>query len=265
MNRLRIAASAASLLLGLWTPLTAQEIQTGADVFTDTVATPTTAAAAVAAALPLPVRLDPTDLGRIDLPLPVLEASIIAMLKAQVQPSQTVPPLNQRLRRILDLTPEQLADLGVLERDYQQELEWIGAQIGDNSMTAPVARQRFRAAAAMHRQRREALLSPEQLALIERARYHTVRLPRAEIHPSAAWNLTRHLQPAPNQIAAWYRILRQQRRLLWEMRQAGGEPSRQALRQLLSEHRMALQDLLSPEQSRELAAARQARQTPPAE
>ena len=164
---------------------------------------------------------------------------------------------------MLDLEPEQSQDLERLELDYQQELDWINAQVADNTMTAPIARRRFRAAAALHRQRRAALLTPEQAELIDRARYHMVRRPRGARHPSADWGLARRLQPDRQQIAAWYEVLREQRRLLREMRDAGGEPSRQALRQLLAEHRLALEELLTDAQYDLLAQARLERQTPP--
>ena len=195
--------------------------------------------------------------------LAALEARILADLRARLKAPRQQAPLDQRLRAMLDLSPEQREDLDRLELDYRQELDWINAQVADNTMTAQVARRRFRAAAALHRQRREALLTPEQTALIEQARYHQVRRPRRTPHPSAVWALARRLDPDRQQITAWYQVLREQRRLLHEMREAGGEPSRQALRQLLAEHRLALEDLLTDAQHALLAQARLERRTPP--
>lgn len=197
----------------------------------------------------------PAELRRSHMPLDLLAGRIAAALAADLRPAGG-EGLGQRLQRALDLAPAQRRQLDLLRRDMQQELDWIYAQVADLSMAAATARKRFRAAAALQRQRLAEILTPQQYELLQRGRDHLLRRPRRQPHPSAQLQIARHLELDRRQTAQWYEILRQQRRLLWEMRQAGGEPSRQALRQLRQEHRMALEELLAPPQRQRLAEMR---------
>lgn len=168
--------------------------------------------------------------------------------------------LRARVQRALNLSPEQQTELNSLRERLREELMFVRAQVQDGEIGGSEAREIFREAMRAHREARELVLSPQQRALLDRARQYArerkLALPTERQSEPRRPRLVEQLELTRDQQDQWRALRRRQREALLALQEAGIGPGRDEIRQMREDHRQAFERLLTLEQRAVLAGLR---------
>ena len=159
----------------------------------------------------------------------------------------------ERLRHALVLTDDQTAQLRELRAQLQVRLEQTREDVSARDLRPEEGRAQIRRIMNAHRTMRNAILSPDQVALLERAHRYLAerRLATPRERPQRGRRLERlaeALQLTPEQVQDWRALLERQRAEMQSLRETEGAPTREDVPRLRLEHKEAFEALLTPEQ-----------------
>ena len=159
-------------------------------------------------------------------------------------------PAQTSLGRRLGLTTEQQMLLDEMRTQLQDRLDNLSTQVELGRLNGFRARQAFQQALEEYRKNRRAMLSPEQLNLLE---YHhdSFASPLAQ-----APNLVDALGLSGDQRDQWLQLLQQQRLEFRQLKESGVTPTLGMARDFALAHRLAFEALLDQEQLDHLRALR---------
>lgn len=178
----------------------------------------------------------------------------------------------------LNLSEEQLAQLGTLRAGFQKQQQEIRAQIQAGTLSREEGRAQLQAGAQAHRTALEQLLTEEQRQQLAELKQNRPAGPdmgkgrsgpgmmgkgmgRGKAGPGVMGpgmgrskggpglgRMAEALGMTEEQKAQWQEVAVQHRAKMEELRQSGQKPEPEAMRQLFAEHLKALEAILTPEQ-----------------
>ena len=169
--------------------------------------------------------------------------------------------LRQRIHNSLNLSQEQELQLKDLRLGLQAELEAIRARVADGDLMSSEGREAYGDAMRAHKMARDAVMTPEQRALLVRARRHVRDLELAREGVGEGGEHFAHLVEALElrayQKERWHELLRDQRAHFQEMKaEAEGEIDPEIVSRLRAEHKARFRLLLDEQQLIELEEIR---------
>lgn len=203
---------------------------------------------------------------RIRSPLYFLTAALLLVAPVQAQWS-TAPAdsarqdFRRRLMQALELTPGQQDTLRLLRGFLQLDMRALRVQVEDGDILSEEGRLRYREAIDAYRVTRDSVLTPAQLELLERARYHQREqaLYDGQVKPEVSQRLVDALEMDDLQRRRWLSQLARQREQVRQLRAEGEMITTEDYRRLRQEYQIAFEAILTPEQRLELERIRMAR------
>ncbi len=156
-----------------------------------------------------------------------------------------------RLHNALELSEDQVAQLRELRMQLQVRLGDTREEVREGNLTRDERRAMVRRIMNAHRQSRDAVLNPEQVALLDRAHDYLAerRLERRLDRPHHRFErLANALELTPEQRQEWRALLERQRAAIHSLRESEEAPTRDDIRQLRLQHKQAFEAILTPEQ-----------------
>lgn len=196
-----------------------------------------------------------------------LAGCVAVLLLAGAAPGQEegeqarkVRQVQERVQAALALTPDQESLLRDLRDRLQDELYSIRSEVRDGELSAFEGRSQLRDALRAQRQARDAALTPDQKALLARARRHARALQTAVPWPlqpePLQTNLVEALHLTETQQRLWQDLIARQRTELAALRKLGQAATAEDIRQLRQEHRQVFEAMLTPQQRDDLRRLR---------
>lgn len=187
---------------------------------------------------------------------------LVATAGAQEETEQTrrIRHVQDRVQAALALTADQEALLRDLRDRLQDELQSIRIRVRDGDLSSYEGRLQLRGALQAQRQARDAVLSADQRALLDRARRYARGLQTAVPRPLGPepleTNLVVALTLTETQQILWQNLIARQRAELAALEELGQAPTAGDIRQLRYEHRQAFEAMLTLVQRDELRRLR---------
>ena len=156
-----------------------------------------------------------------------------------------------RLHNALNLSEDQVAILRQLRTELQGRLRDIREEVNAGRISREERRSMVLRIMNAHRESRDAALTPEQVALLDRAHQYLAerRFQSQHDRPHRRFErLASALELTPDQAQEWRDLLQQQRASLQSLRETEEVPSREEIQQLRLDHRAAFEAILSEEQ-----------------
>ncbi len=160
-----------------------------------------------------------------------------------------------RLHNALELSEEQITQLRDLRAQLQVRLGDTREEVREGNLSRTERRAMVRRIMNAHRQSRDAILNPDQIALLDRAHDYLAerRLERRLDRPHRRHRFDRladALELNPEQRHEWRALLERQRAAIHNLRESDEAPTRDDVRQLRLQHKEAFEAILTPEQLR---------------
>lgn len=173
-------------------------------------------------------------------------------------PDSASQDFRRRLLQALDLTVQQQDSLRVLRQQLQQDMAAFRAMVVDGEILPEEGRIRYREALDRYRSVRARLLSPDQLALLARARswQRDQALFDGQARPEERQRLMDALKLDDLQRRRWLSLLARLREQARELRSTGQTLSTDDYRRLREAYRLSFESILTPEQRLELERVR---------
>lgn len=158
-----------------------------------------------------------------------------------------------RLHNALELSEEQVVQLRDLRVQLQVRLGDTREEVREGNLTREKRRAMVRRIMNAHRQSRDAILNPDQIALLDRAHDYLAerRLERRLDRPHRRHRFERlanALELTPEQKQQWRALLERQRAAIYSLRESDEPPTRDDVRQLRLQHKEAFEAILTPDQ-----------------
>jgi len=156
-----------------------------------------------------------------------------------------------RLRNALNLSEDQVAILRQLRAELQARLQDIREEVNAGIISREERRSMVLQIMNSHRQSRDVALTPEQVALLDRAHRYLAerRLQSQRDRPHHRFErLASALELTPDQARKWRDLLQQQRASLQGLRETEEVPSREKIHQLRLDHKATFEAILTEEQ-----------------
>ena len=158
-----------------------------------------------------------------------------------------------RLHNALELSQEQVAQLRDLRVQLQVRLGDTREEVRAGNLTREERRAMVQRIMNAHRQSRDAILNPAQIALLDRAHDYLAerRLEKRQDRPHRRHRFERlanALELTPEQKQEWRALLERQRAAIYSLRESDEPPTRDDVRQLRGQHKEAFEAMLTPDQ-----------------
>lgn len=158
-----------------------------------------------------------------------------------------------RLHNALELSEEQVVQLRELRAQLQLRLGDTRQEAREGNLTRRERRAMVRRIMNAHRQSRNAILNPEQIALLDRAHEYLSerRLEKRHDRPRHGRRFQRlasALELTPEQRQEWRALLERQRTAIHTLRESDEPLTRDDIRPLRLQHKEAFKAMLTPQQ-----------------